>query len=166
MTPRERVQASLNFAQPDHTPCDYFATPEIHTTLARHFGLRQPRSVCRFDGRYGIHHCDADPHRFAQSYAKVPNLDFLDAGWGCDVSVLRQHLPRTFLNLRLSPVEMVEQTPDEIRQTVRTLVRQSDNPRLTGVCCINMDQQVRDEQVAAIFEEVQSLRMEYEASEP
>lgn len=31
---------------------------------------------------YGIHHCGADPHRFAASYAKVPHLDFLDVGWG------------------------------------------------------------------------------------
>ena len=113
---------------------------------------------------YGIHHCGADPHRFAQSYAKVPDLDFLDVGWGGDVALLRRHLPRTFLNLRLSPVEIVKQTPEQIRQTVRTLVQQSDNPWLTGVCCINMDQQVTDEQVAAIFEEVKVLRGEYEAS--
>ena len=45
MTPRERVQAALNHTQPDYTPCDYFATPEIHTALARHFGLPEPRSV-------------------------------------------------------------------------------------------------------------------------
>ncbi len=43
MTPRERVQTALNHAQPDFTPCDYYATPEIHTALARHFGLPQPK---------------------------------------------------------------------------------------------------------------------------
>lgn len=110
---------------------------------------------------YGIHHCGADPHRFAQSYAKVPNLDFLDVGWGGDVSVLRRYLPLTFLNLRLSPVEIIKLSPEQIRQTIRTLVRQSENPWLTGVCCINMDQHVRDEQVAAIFDEVECLRQEY-----
>ena len=30
MTPRERVRAALNHEQPDFTPCDYYATPEIH----------------------------------------------------------------------------------------------------------------------------------------
>ena len=45
MIPRERVQTALNFAQPDYTPCDYFATPEIHMALARHFELPEPKSI-------------------------------------------------------------------------------------------------------------------------
>ena len=45
MTPRERVQAALSHTQPDYTPCDYFATPEIHMALVRHFGLQEPRSI-------------------------------------------------------------------------------------------------------------------------
>ena len=114
---------------------------------------------------YGIHHCGEDPHRFAASYAKVPHLDFLDVGWGGDVAELRRHLPNTFLNTRLSPVGIVKQTPDEIRATVRRLVHESANPYLTGVCCINMDDRVRDDQVAAIFEEAELLREEYLAAE-
>lgn len=110
---------------------------------------------------YGIHHCGHDPHRFAASYAKLPHLDFLDVGWGGDVAELRRHLPNTFLNIRLSPVGIVEQTTDEIRGTVRRLVHESANPYLTGVCCINMDDQVRDDQVSAIFDEVELLRDEY-----
>jgi hypothetical protein len=94
----------------------------------------------------------------------VPHLDFLDVGWGGDVAELRRHLPRTFLNLRLSPVEIVSQTPEQIRQTIRTLVHQSNNPWLTGVCSINMDEHVSDEQVAAIFAEVECLRREYAES--
>jgi uroporphyrinogen decarboxylase len=39
MTPRERVRAALNHTQPDFTPCDYYATPEIHQALIDHFGL-------------------------------------------------------------------------------------------------------------------------------
>jgi len=114
---------------------------------------------------FGIHHCGKDPHRFAESYAKVPHLDFLDVGSGGDVARLREHLPLTFLNIRLSPVEIVGQTPHEIRETVRRLVHESGNPWLTGVCCINMDHQVTDEQVAAIFEEVEQLREEYAGEE-
>jgi len=72
-----------------------------------------------------------------------------------------RHLPHTFLNIRLSPVEIVRQTPDEIRRTVRRLVRESGNPYLTGVCCINMDDRATDAQVAAIFEEVGQLRAEH-----
>jgi len=39
MTPRERTLAALNHDQPDFTPCDYFATPEIQQALLDHFGL-------------------------------------------------------------------------------------------------------------------------------
>jgi uroporphyrinogen decarboxylase len=45
MTPRERVQAALNHVQPDFTPCDYYATPEIHEALLKHFGLGPPRRI-------------------------------------------------------------------------------------------------------------------------
>lgn len=39
MTPRDRVRAALSHTQPDFTPADYFATPEIHQLLLAHFGL-------------------------------------------------------------------------------------------------------------------------------
>ncbi len=77
---------------------------------------------------------------------------------------LRQALPDTFLNIRYSPVEIVHHTPDQIRQTVRRLVHESANPWLTGVCCINMDEHVSDEQITALFEEAESLRAEYRRS--
>ena len=113
---------------------------------------------------FGIHHCGKDPHRFAASYAKLPQLDFLDLGWGGDVALLRRHLPHTFFNLRLDPVSIVHQTPGEICETVARLVRQSGNPWLTGVCCINMDHTVGDEQICAIFDTVNELRKEYLAA--
>ena len=37
MQSRERVRAAFAFEQPDSTPCDYYATPEIHGALLRHF---------------------------------------------------------------------------------------------------------------------------------
>jgi hypothetical protein len=109
---------------------------------------------------FGIHHCGKDPHRLAGSYAKVPHLDFLDLGWGGDVAKIREHLPHTFLNIRLDPVGITRQTPEEIGATIVRLVGESGNPWLTGVCCINMDSTVTDAQVAAIFETVEGLRWE------
>ena len=41
MTPRERVRVSLEHSQPDHTPCDYFATPEIQQALLDHFRIKE-----------------------------------------------------------------------------------------------------------------------------
>lgn len=113
---------------------------------------------------YGIHYCGADPHRMAAAFAKVPHLDFLDVGWGGDIALLRRHLPGTFLNIRLSPVEIAQQSTDEISQMITRLVNESGNPYLTGVCCINMDDSVSDDRIDAIFETVEELRKEYRSA--
>ena len=110
---------------------------------------------------FGIHYCGADPHRMAGSFAKIPHLDFLDAGWGGDIKMLRSFLPETFINIRLSPVEMARQSHEEIRETVIRLVADSENPYLTGVCCINMDDSVSDDRINVIFETVEELRKNF-----
>jgi hypothetical protein len=107
---------------------------------------------------FGIHYCGADPHRIADAFAGLPHLDFLDVGWGGDLAVLRQKLPKTFLNIRLSPVEIVNQSVEEIREAIESRVAASGDPLLTGVCCINMDDRVTDDRVRAIFETVFELR--------
>jgi hypothetical protein len=109
---------------------------------------------------FGIHYCGEDPHRHAKSFARLPHLDFLDVGWGGDLKILRQHLPDTFLNIRLSPVEISSQTAEEIRTTIRALVHDSNDLSLTGVCCINMDDKVSDDKIDIIFETVNELRNE------
>lgn len=110
---------------------------------------------------FGIHYCGADPHRHSEALTEVTHLDFLDVGWGGDIAKLRKMLPQTFLNIRLSPVEILLQSPDEIRETITRLVNDSNNPFLTGVCCINMDDKVTDDKITAIFETVEELRKEF-----
>jgi hypothetical protein len=128
----------------------------------REFILPVDQSWSKSSRPYGIHFCGHDPHRFASSFAQVPYLDFLDVGWGGDIKILRKHLPRTFLNLRLSPVEIVNQTPDAIRESITKRIEDSANPYLTGVCCINMDDKVDDEKVTSIFEAVIEIRKMYQ----
>ncbi len=110
---------------------------------------------------FGIHYCGEDPHRHVEKFAMIPHLNFLDVGWGGDVKLLREHLPDTFLNIRLSPVEIIRQSHDQIRETITRLVSESGNPYLTGICCINMDDQVSDDRVATILETVADLRESY-----
>lgn len=107
---------------------------------------------------FGIHYCGADPHRFADELAGLPALDFLDVGAGGDLRTLRRELPLTFLNIRLSPVEIVDQSPADIRQTVFDRVADAANPHLTGVCCINMDDRVTDDKIRALFGAVLEMR--------
>ena len=68
----------------------------ISTALYERFFLPFDAEWSRRLRPFGIHHCGADPHRFAPSYAKLPHLDFLDVGWGGDVALLRRHLPARF----------------------------------------------------------------------
>jgi hypothetical protein len=47
---------------------------------------------------------------------------------------------------------MARYGPEEVRQTIFRLVEQSGDLCLTGLCCVNMDGTVPDENVTAIFE--------------
>jgi hypothetical protein len=110
---------------------------------------------------FGIHYCGTDPHRFAEVFGKISNLDFLDVGWGGDIKILRAHLPNTFLNIRLDPVNLNNYSADELEKTIISLINDSTNPYLTGVCCINMDDKVEDEKVRIIFRTTEKLRNDF-----
>jgi hypothetical protein len=111
---------------------------------------------------FGIHYCGKDPHRYAEAFARIKNLDFLDVGWGGDIKKLRKHLPDTFLNIRLDPVSINRYTDEELEATIIRLVEDSGNPFLTGVCCINMDDKTEDTKVEVIFKTVEKLRAGFE----
>jgi hypothetical protein len=145
-----------------HSEC---ALTMISTTHYGKFILEIDRAWSERHRPFGVHYCGADPHRFAEVFGKFPHLDFLDVGSGGDLHALRRRLPRTFLNIRLSPVELVGQSVEEIRQTIIDRVIASGNPALTGVCCINMDDQVTDGQIRAIFETACELRKQYADSD-
>ena len=107
---------------------------------------------------YGIHHCGPDAHRFLAAYRELPGLAFLDVGWGGDIGRIRTALPGTFLNIRLNPAEIVRQTPAEIEAVIFSRLRASADPCRTGVCCINIDDTAKEEQISAIFETVKNIR--------
>jgi hypothetical protein len=132
----------------------------ISESMYREYILPHDLKWSRKSVPFGIHYCGADPHRFAKAFAEIPKLSFLDLGYGGDVAMIRKYLPNTFLNIRLSPVEITRCSPSEIRETVLRLVRQSADYGLTGICCINMDDTVKDENVDAIFEARKELREE------
>ena len=110
---------------------------------------------------FGIHYCGKDPHRYSDSFAKIPNLDFLDLGWGGDVKLLREKLPNTFFSIRLDPVTINDTPDDELENIIRQLVADSGNPMLTGLCCVNMDDKTDDSKVHVIYQTAETLRKEY-----
>ncbi|MCC6859999.1 MAG: hypothetical protein IT158_15635 [Bryobacterales bacterium] len=100
---------------------------------------------------YGIHHCGSNAHLFAPSYREL-GLAFLDVGWGSDVAACRRELPDTFLNLRLSPVRMLQAAAEEIRDDAERLIAAAGSARNLGLCCINMDYGTPDDNVKAMIE--------------
>ncbi len=138
-----------------HSACSYTM---ISDADYENFVMPFDRKWSEEHAAYGIHYCGCDPHRHAAMFARLPQLRFLDVGWGGDVNALRKLLPETFLSIRLSPVELIEQSVEQIRETITRLVEASGNLALTGVCCVNVDHRVSDEQVDALFETVAELR--------
>jgi uroporphyrinogen-III decarboxylase len=100
---------------------------------------------------YGIHHCGNNLQRFAADYAKT-GLVFADVGWGSDVAAVSAALPDTFLNLRLSPVRMLQSTAAEIREDAEKLLAACGRKEKVGLCCINMDHATPDENVLAMLD--------------
>ena len=109
---------------------------------------------------YGIHYCGRDPHRHAAQFAQIEHLAFLDLGWGGDVKVLREALPEVFFSLRLNPVEINSYSSDELREMISSRVEASGDRWKTGICCVNMDSEVRDERVDEIYSIAKNLREE------
>ena len=148
-----------------HSECSHtMISEDDYRAFLMPYDLRWSRQYRPF----GIHYCGKDPHRYAQAFAELPHLDFLDLGWGGDVAALRRALPDTFLNIRLSPVELNSYTDAQLESIVVDLVRQSagqpgpgNKACLTGVCCINMDADVDDARIHTLLRTVESLRREY-----
>lgn len=106
---------------------------------------------------FGIHHCGENMHQVASAYAELEPA-FADVGWGSDVRACRAALPDTFLNLRLSPIRMLQATPAEMAADVDALLRAAGPLDKVGVCCINMDYGTPEENIAAVYDVIQHYR--------
>jgi hypothetical protein len=96
-------------------------------------------------------------HQVAAAYAEL-GLAFADVGWGSDVAACRAALPETFLNLRLSPIRMLQATPTEMAADVDALLRAAGPLDKVGICCINMDYGTPEENLFAAHEVIEQYR--------
>ncbi len=103
---------------------------------------------------YGIHHCGDNMHLFSEIYNQIPS-QFFDVGWGSDINKCSQVFSEAFLNLRLSPVRLLQCSSEEIYEDTRSLLEKSKRMANVGVCCINMDAGTPDENVRTIYRAVE-----------
>jgi hypothetical protein len=106
---------------------------------------------------FGIHHCGSNLHKVAAAYAGL-QLALVDVGWGSDVAAVAEALPATFLNLRLSPVRMLHNTPQEVADDAGYLLQAAGDLARAGLCCINMDYGTPDDNIFAVAEVVERYR--------
>jgi uroporphyrinogen-III decarboxylase len=106
---------------------------------------------------FGVHHCGNNLHRIASAYAELP-LMMVGVGWGSDVAKVRAALPDAFLNLRLSPVRMLQESPAAIAADTAMLLDAAAPLDKVGICCINMDYGTPDENLLAMYEVVKRYR--------
>jgi uroporphyrinogen-III decarboxylase len=106
---------------------------------------------------FGIHHCGENMHQVAGAYAELGPA-FADVGWGSDVGACRKALPDAFLNLRLSPIRMLQATPAEMAADVDKLLAAAGPLDRVGVCCINMDYGTPEENIASVYQVIERYR--------
>ena len=96
------MRAALKHAQPDHTPCDYFATPEIHQGLLDHFGLQQAASATVSTSGTGyadddIRECLGTDIRYVKAPYTGPPLPSFDDGSATNIwGVRRRPMPNRY----------------------------------------------------------------------
>jgi len=124
----------------------------------REFLLPYDKMLARDLYPYGIHHCGKDMHKVAALYAEIEGAVFFDVGWGSDIAACRRALPNAIFNLRLSPVRMSTMPRADIVADVEGVLNAGAPLERAAVCCINMDGDVPDENVRAIYETVAKYR--------
>jgi uroporphyrinogen-III decarboxylase len=123
----------------------------------RHLHLPVEQGMAARIQPFGIHHCGDNAHRIAPAYAEL-SICYLEVGWDSDVATCRRALPKAFLNLRLSPVRMLQCTPQEIARDTEALLLAAGPLDRVGMCCINMDYGTPDDNLFAMFEVVERFR--------
>ena len=88
MTSKERVQAAFAHEQPDHTPLDYFATPEIEEALENHFGV---------SGENAVRDALGTDIRYINPPYTGPTLETWDDGSETDIwGVIKKPMPNEY----------------------------------------------------------------------
>jgi len=155
------VNRTIKFVNPElnlHSNCSVvMISPDMYQDLLLEYDIELARVLLP----YGIHHCGNNMHLHAEGYVRVKGASFFDVGWGSDIAICREKLPKAFLNLRYDPVKMRQAQPDEVSTDIQKMLKESANPEKTGICCINMGWDVPDKNIRAIVHTVDEYRKQF-----
>jgi uroporphyrinogen-III decarboxylase len=113
------------------------------------FGLPYDTRLAQACHPFGVHHCGSlDP--VAEVYAKIPNLVFMEAGFGTDFGAARRILgPDVAFNARISPVLMKNGAADEVAAAVKDAIDQGAPLRNYSIDTVGLTHGTPDENVRA-----------------
>ena len=106
--------------------------------------------------RFGIHH-DSNGTPYLDSYRRFEYLHHFDLGFETDIARYREAFPEAVLDIYLYTSFMLERTPEEIKTDVARLAALSGNKALTQFTCLDIDENISDDKVTALYEAVINL---------
>ncbi|MHC4885866.1 MAG: uroporphyrinogen decarboxylase family protein [Planctomycetota bacterium] len=123
-------------------------SPEIYREFFLPYDIK---SAAHYSDVYGVHHCGANMHLFAEDYAKLGAGIWFDIGYGSDVpasmAVLKTSEKKPRWSVRYGPVKLKDATPDDIREERDALA----NAGADIVLCIGVDPDTPDENLKALM---------------
>lgn len=138
---------------------DYFVTSNCVVNMISEAHYREFVMPCdrRLSGHYpgfGVHNCGWKVDAYAQAYAEIRPLDYLDFGIQSDLDSLRRLFPLTTLTVILNPDDVIGRRRDEVRRTLESL------REALGRCRIiigSLDGRTRSEEIISFFDAVSDV---------
>lgn len=104
--------------------------------------------------KFGLHHCGV-MDRYLEAYKKLGPLDYVEVGWGSNVSAVRQAFPDTTFDLMINIYDLQTMTQSEMRKLLANMVRQAGPLScLRDVWVADIGPEVPDEKVLDFVEAV------------
>lgn len=97
---------------------------------------------------FGVHHCGQSTQRHIKAYAKIPNLTFVEAGYGSDLDAVVNALPENVaINARYGPVRLQTVKKEDLEHDLKDIYSKIKN-RICSISCVGIDGDIEDARVA------------------
>ncbi|MHC4872260.1 MAG: uroporphyrinogen decarboxylase family protein [Planctomycetota bacterium] len=109
------------------------------------------KTAQHYNNNYGVHHCGANMHLFAEDYAKLGDGVWFDIGYGSDVKASMELLQTTeerpLWSVRYGPAKLRSAEPEEIKEEVKAL----EACGADTISCVGTDPDTPEENLKAFL---------------
>ncbi len=122
----------------------------ISRDIYREFLQGPDRALSEVFQPFGIHHCGQSAEHLIDAYREL-KPDFIEIGAGSDIEACCKDGEEKFVNLRFSPVLLLELTAEKIREKVNKMAIEAGSANFS-FSCVGIDAATPDENTAAFLE--------------